>query len=64
VLDPGDPFVVMLWCRFSTEEITAVMKFEFAAWQGTSTRRDDASEAFQMSKHEAAQISNLYLYLA
>jgi len=30
-------------CTGSAEEITAAMKLEFAAWQGTSARRDDVT---------------------
>jgi serine phosphatase RsbU (regulator of sigma subunit) len=30
-------------CKASTEEITAAMKYEFAAWQGTNARRDDVT---------------------
>jgi serine phosphatase RsbU (regulator of sigma subunit) len=30
-------------CKASTEEITAAMKHEFAAWQGTNARRDDVT---------------------
>ena len=30
-------------CKASTEEITAAMKREFAAWQGTNARRDDVT---------------------
>lgn len=30
-------------CAASTEEITAAMKSDFAAWQGTNTRRDDVT---------------------
>jgi serine/threonine protein phosphatase PrpC len=30
-------------CKASTEEITAAMKLEFAAWQGTNARRDDVT---------------------
>jgi serine/threonine protein phosphatase PrpC len=30
-------------CKASTEEITAAMKREFAAWQATNARRDDVT---------------------
>jgi serine phosphatase RsbU (regulator of sigma subunit) len=30
-------------CAASAEEITAAMKHEFAAWQGTNARRDDVT---------------------
>ena len=30
-------------CTGSAEEIAAAMKLEFAAWQGTSARRDDVT---------------------
>ena len=29
--------------KASAEEITAAMKSDFAAWQGTNTRRDDVT---------------------
>jgi hypothetical protein len=30
-------------CAVSAEEITAAMKCDFAAWQGTNARRDDVT---------------------